>query len=269
MANLNCFGRTDPGLVRPNNKDTFLIKPDIRFCLVADGVGGSAAGELASLIFSQTALEVFSSDNDPSENKTIERVKKTFRSAHERILNHIEDNPQHEGMACTAELIAFHEQGFVIGHIGDSRTYRVQNDQLKQLTRDHSLVLFHIYLLFFTPSFSFYLSFLFFFFLSFFFLYYLSLYFFIFLSYPFYLFLLFSFFFTFFLFLYLIFLFLFSFFFFPLYSIYLLFISFSSLFLFYITFFISFIFLSLYLFFFFFSFILIFFIIPSLYILYI
>ena len=140
MANLNCFGRTDPGLIRPNNEDTFLIKPDIGFCLVADGVGGSAAGELASLIFSQTALEVFSSDNDPSENKNIERVKKTFRSAHERILNHIEDNPQHEGMACTAELIAFQEQGFVIGHIGDSRTYRVRNGQLKQLTRDHSLV---------------------------------------------------------------------------------------------------------------------------------
>jgi len=140
MANLNCFGRTDPGLIRPNNEDTFLIKPDIGFCLVADGVGGSAAGELASLIFSQTALEVFSSDNDPSENKTIERVKKTFRSAHDRILNHIVDNPQHQGMACTAELIAFHEQGFVIGHIGDSRTYRVRNDQLKLLTKDHSLV---------------------------------------------------------------------------------------------------------------------------------
>jgi len=140
MKNINCFGRTDPGLIRPNNEDTFLIKPDIGFCLVADGVGGAAAGELASLIFSKTALEVFSSDNDPSKNKTIERIKKTFRSAHERILNHVEDNPQHEGMACTAELIAFHEQGFVIGHIGDSRTYRVRNGQLKQLTRDHSLV---------------------------------------------------------------------------------------------------------------------------------
>jgi len=140
MAKLNCFGITDPGLIRPNNEDAFLIKPDIGFCLVTDGVGGAAAGELASLIFSQTALEVFSSDNDPSENKTIERVKTTFRSAHERILNHVEDNPQHEGMACTAELITFQNQGFVIGHIGDSRTYRVRNGKLKQLTRDHSLV---------------------------------------------------------------------------------------------------------------------------------
>jgi serine/threonine protein phosphatase PrpC len=140
MMKINCFGKTDVGLVRPNNEDTFLIKPDMGFCLVSDGMGGAAAGELASQIFTETALEVFSADRDQSENRTVEKVKKTFRSAHERILKYVEGNPHYQGMGCTAELIAFHEQGFVIGHIGDSRIYRIRNGQFKQLTKDHSLI---------------------------------------------------------------------------------------------------------------------------------
>jgi len=140
MLKVNYFGMTDVGLMRPNNEDTFLIKPDIGFCLVSDGMGGAVAGELASRIFTETALEVFSADSDQSENRTLEKVKKAFRSAHERILTHVEGNPHHQGMGCTAELIAFHEQGFAIGHIGDSRIYRLRNGQLKQLTKDHSLV---------------------------------------------------------------------------------------------------------------------------------
>lgn len=140
MRKIIYSGKTDNGLVRRNNEDTFLVKPDIGFCLVADGMGGAAAGELASSIFSQTALEVFSTHSDRSESITFERVKTAFRSAHERILKHVENNPEHEGMGCTAELIAFHDKGFVIGHIGDSRTYRARNGKLKQLTKDHSLV---------------------------------------------------------------------------------------------------------------------------------
>ena len=140
MLKINYFGKTDVGLIRPNNEDTFLIKPDIGFCLVSDGMGGAAAGELASRIFTETALEVFSADSDQSENRTLEKVKKAFRSAHEKILEYVRDNPHHEGMGCTAELIAFYEHGFLIGHIGDSRIYRIRNGQLKQLTKDHSLV---------------------------------------------------------------------------------------------------------------------------------
>ena len=140
MLKINYFGKTDIGLMRPNNEDTFLIKPDIGFCLVSDGMGGAAAGELASRIFTETALEVFSADSDQSEDKTLENVKKAFRSAHERILTYVKGNPHHQGMGCTAELIAFHEHGFLIGHIGDSRIYRIRNGQLKQLTKDHSLV---------------------------------------------------------------------------------------------------------------------------------
>jgi len=52
----------------------------------------------------------------------------------------VTQNPHHEGMGCTAELLAFYEDGFALGHIGDSRTYRFRNGQLRQLTQDHTLV---------------------------------------------------------------------------------------------------------------------------------
>ena len=74
------------------------------------------------------------------EKNVIERIQNSFRLANDRIQNHVERNPLHKGMGCTAELMAISDQGFVIGHLGDSRSYRFRNGQLKQLTHDHSLV---------------------------------------------------------------------------------------------------------------------------------
>ena len=63
-----------------------------------------------------------------------------FSFSNEKILDHVNQNPNHKGMGCTAELLAFSDEGFVLGHVGDSRTYRFRNGQLKQLTQDHTLV---------------------------------------------------------------------------------------------------------------------------------
>jgi PPM family protein phosphatase len=75
-----------------------------------------------------------------SGEETRELVRNAFNLANKKILDHAENNPEHKGMGCTAELLAFFEHGFAVGHIGDSRTYRLRNGLLKQLTRDHSLV---------------------------------------------------------------------------------------------------------------------------------
>ena len=128
------------GLVRPNNEDTYLVNADACYCLVADGMGGAAAGETASQIFAQTAEAVFGHTESANEKDAVERVQNTFRIANDRILEHVANHPEHEGMGCTAELLALTRSGYVIGHMGDSRTYRMRQGVLKQLTKDHSLV---------------------------------------------------------------------------------------------------------------------------------
>ena len=140
MLNIDFIGKTDIGLVRPNNEDTFIINTKAEFCLVADGMGGAAAGETASRIFAQTAEEIFETNHPTDESEVVQSVQSTFREANERILAHAAKFPEHQGMGCTAELLAFTSAGFVIGHMGDSRTYRFRQGSLKQLTKDHSLV---------------------------------------------------------------------------------------------------------------------------------
>lgn len=134
------FGKTDVGLRRGKNEDSFVVKPGQGLCLVADGMGGAAAGELASRIFVETAVKVFSESLSRAEDETVDLVEKAFEGANARVLDHVRVEPQHEGMGCTAELVAFCNNSFVLGHVGDSRTYLLRDAQLKQLTEDHSFV---------------------------------------------------------------------------------------------------------------------------------
>lgn len=137
---IHYHGATDVGNVRTNNEDVFYICEACHYCLVADGMGGAAAGEVASQIFADTAKAVFTGHDGLSEENTIARVQTTFKLANDKILKHVGRNPHDQGMGCTADLLAFSQDSFIIGHVGDSRTYRLKNSTLKQLTKDHSLV---------------------------------------------------------------------------------------------------------------------------------
>jgi protein phosphatase len=132
--------KTDPGLKRSLNEDTCLIHHEDGYFLVADGIGGAAAGEIASALFSKTTAEIFTSRSNGSPDETLALVKESFLSAHSRIVDHVASFPSHAGMGCTAEILAFHDSGFILGHIGDSRTYRLRQTILTQITTDHSLV---------------------------------------------------------------------------------------------------------------------------------
>lgn len=132
--------KTDIGLRRRANEDAYLVDNETGYFLVADGMGGAAAGEVASRLFSRTAAELFFANPLRLENEALALIKNVFFTANAAILQHVENNPSHAGMGCTAELFALHATGFVLGHIGDSRTYRLRHGRLKQLTRDHSLV---------------------------------------------------------------------------------------------------------------------------------
>lgn len=133
-------GRTDLGLRRKNNEDAFHVDGELGICILADGMGGAAAGELASQIFAETAIEAFTRVSATSEEENLNLLQKVYEMANERILNHVKDHPAHAGMGCTAELLRFYNNRFAIGHVGDSRTYLFRGSELKQLTRDHSLV---------------------------------------------------------------------------------------------------------------------------------
>ena len=133
-------GKTDVGLKRENNEDAFIVSPETDCCLVADGMGGAAAGELASRIFGDTALDIFSKNTHHTEEEILFLIQKAFSFANEKILEHVTQNPNHKGMGCTGELLAFSDNGFFLGHVGDSRTYRSRNGYLEQLTEDHTLV---------------------------------------------------------------------------------------------------------------------------------
>jgi protein phosphatase len=135
------FGKSDVGLRRSNNEDAFHVEVAAGFFALADGMGGAASGEVASRIFVDAAREAFSgADVSPSAESTVERVRRIFQRANEQTLRLARENPRHRGMGCTAELLAFAGSSYVLGHVGDSRTYLFREGRLQRETRDHSLL---------------------------------------------------------------------------------------------------------------------------------
>ena len=139
IPRLSAFGMTHPGLVRFNNEDSLLVRPGYGIFAVADGMGGAAAGEVASAIFVERVQDILDRPVK-SQAEGIELAKEVFISANQAIVDHVERYSQHKGMGCTAELLIFCSDGYVLGHVGDSRTYLFRDNRLKRLTRDHTLV---------------------------------------------------------------------------------------------------------------------------------
>jgi PPM family protein phosphatase len=155
MARLLSAGATDIGLWRANNEDAYCVMPEIGLFAVADGMGGAAAGEIASKYFIGTARTVFGDANRMADNGEPHPggttaslaapgydslVGKVFTEAGRLIAGHMVQHPRDEGMGCTADLLVIHGNDYVIGHVGDSRIYLLREGNLRQLTKDHSLV---------------------------------------------------------------------------------------------------------------------------------
>ncbi|HBG18741.1 MAG TPA: serine/threonine-protein phosphatase [Desulfobulbaceae bacterium] len=132
--------KTDPGLQRLRNEDVCQADTVCGFFLVADGMGGRAAGNVASQLFREAVMEVFSADEELGLTEGEAKVREAFSLANRKILAHVDDNPHHSGMGCTAELLIFCQNRYLIGHVGDSRTYLLRHGSFRQLTKDHSMV---------------------------------------------------------------------------------------------------------------------------------
>lgn len=132
-------GLTDVGNVRKNNEDAYLVRADLPLLIVADGVGGSAAGEIASRLFVTSCEFEFEAAKIQNQDPEV-IVKRCFNNANKKIIDHTDQAPETRGMACTAEVLTFDGSEYVIGHVGDSRTYLVRDGKLSLITRDHSYV---------------------------------------------------------------------------------------------------------------------------------
>lgn len=138
---------THLGMVRRNNEDACLVIPPWsgpaikrRACLfaVADGMGGQNAGEVASTIALKTAAECFAAGRN--ETLDLQQVEEIFVQSNAAVWGHSQKNPDTSGMGNTLTMLIAWEGRAIVGHIGDSRLYRLRNDNLLQLTNDHSLV---------------------------------------------------------------------------------------------------------------------------------
>jgi protein phosphatase len=140
MVKLISAAATDIGLLRSNNEDAYLIMPEAGLFAISDGMGGAAAGEIASRYFIETAQAVFRGRAPLSSETNHELARNVFTRSNERIFEHTAQYPDDEGMGCTGDLLVFDGDGYVIGHAGDSRIYLLRDAILRQLTKDHSFV---------------------------------------------------------------------------------------------------------------------------------
>lgn len=141
---------TDVGRVRDNNEDAVAQVEDIGLVVLADGMGGYNAGEIASGLALATILDsaqrqwpdLRHGEVDPESGHTVEALflRELVERAHDTIYSVAQSQPQCAGMGTTIVVAVFFDDRIAVAHVGDSRLYRLRDGTLEQLTRDHSLV---------------------------------------------------------------------------------------------------------------------------------
>ena len=132
---LRSVARSDVGLVREGNEDSGYAGP--RLLAVADGMGGHAAGEVAS---SATIDELLHVENGVRGSDALDSLNAAVVAANDRIRQLVLDDPRREGMGTTLTALLWTGTDIRVAHIGDSRAYLLRNGELRQLTHDHTFV---------------------------------------------------------------------------------------------------------------------------------
>lgn len=132
---------SDPGLVRENNEDYYIVDKKLGLFLVADGVGGHLAGEVASSLCAHTIHSILKEKLGAQGEHNVEAIiKEAIDSAHREVSTQALNNQKNIGMGTTVVLALCQENIVHIAHVGDSRAYVLNSDNLIQVTEDHSLV---------------------------------------------------------------------------------------------------------------------------------
>ncbi|HUV99918.1 MAG TPA: Stp1/IreP family PP2C-type Ser/Thr phosphatase [Gallionella sp.] len=147
---LEIFSQTDPGMVRSHNEDSVACEPACGLAVLADGMGGYNAGEVASgIAVSVVATEVShrllnASPVDISENGGeelgVSLLRDNIQKANASIFHAAQSQPQYAGMGTTIVSALFYDNRVAVGHVGDSRMYRLRGELLETITHDHSLL---------------------------------------------------------------------------------------------------------------------------------
>jgi PPM family protein phosphatase len=148
---LRYAGNTHVGMKRNHNEDNLCVVAEENLYMVADGMGGHAAGEVASLMAVETVAEFFrqtSKDEDITWPYKMEkgrryeenRLAAGIKLSNLRIHESATANPSQKGMGTTIVALFFSGNNAYAGHVGDSRIYRLRGEELFQVTEDHSLL---------------------------------------------------------------------------------------------------------------------------------
>jgi protein phosphatase len=143
---ISVTGLSDLGRVRRRNEDSLALDPARGVAVVADGMGGHPGGDIASRIAANTAASLLAiagvADASGHFSETFRRVMRdAILRAHTDVRQHVEDQPQLEGMGTTLTAMITSPDGeWVIGHVGDSRAYLFRGGALSQLTRDDTWI---------------------------------------------------------------------------------------------------------------------------------
>ena len=139
---LKVGARSDVGMIRSGNEDNFFAEADDRrgVFVVADGMGGHAAGEVASEMAVQIVSRHLLSLTSVLDQASAEKLAKAMRDANRAIYDRMLAEVDKQGMGTTASVLVLSDNQFLIGQIGDSRIYLLRDGALTQLTKDHSYV---------------------------------------------------------------------------------------------------------------------------------
>jgi PPM family protein phosphatase len=151
MARYRSAARTDVGMKREHNEDSFLVNEDLGLFVVCDGMGGHAGGETASRLAVQTIeKELISAKlrtDDPfsvkvplAESPLAGALREAVEGACAAVFRSSRANPELAGMGTTCITLLVHGDHALLGHVGDSRAYLVRDGEVFQLSEDHSLV---------------------------------------------------------------------------------------------------------------------------------
>jgi protein phosphatase len=142
--------KTDQGLKRNHNEDYFCLIEEEQLFLVADGMGGHACGEVASKMAAEVIREFFARTRDDdvtwpykmdhSLSVLENRLSVAIRLANKKIHESASKDVRFNGMGTTIVIGQIADERFYVAHVGDSRCYRIRQGQVKQITRDHSLL---------------------------------------------------------------------------------------------------------------------------------